>query len=259
MLGQLTDAYTRADHRGSLVVSGSLISVRNCPLYLIISPAALVFSVHDISSIHLVSSACSICLRTVTHNGTQGASPEASRKTVCAHHRPGRPLRPLTRKCLWQPLRSLEHTMVFLTTRLWLRNRLTDRYCRVREVLKHAQHFRGRKNRCYRLAVRAVTRAFVKCTQARRLKKRNLRTLWTNRITAASQEHGLQYPAFIVNLIKCQVELNRKVLADLAIYEPKTFKSLAALAKRRQQEGFAAALGDGKEPEGIFSRVMQYH
>ncbi|XP_008850817.1 39S ribosomal protein L20, mitochondrial isoform X2 [Nannospalax galili] len=123
--------------------------------------------------------------------------------------------------------------MVFLTTRLWLRNRLTDRYWRVQEVLKHAGHFRGRKNRCYRLAVRAVTRAFVKCTQARRLKKRNLRT--------------------------CQVELNRKVLADLAIYEPKTFKSLAALAKRRQQEGFAAALGDGKEPKGIFSRVVQYH
>uniref|UniRef100_A0A8C0WME4 Large ribosomal subunit protein bL20m n=1 Tax=Castor canadensis TaxID=51338 RepID=A0A8C0WME4_CASCN len=112
--------------------------------------------------------------------------------------------------------------MVFLTTRLWLRNRLTDRYWRIQEVLKHAG-------------------------------------LWINRITAASQEHGLQYPAFIVNLIKCQVELNRKVLADLAIYEPKTFKSLAALAKRRRQEGFAAALGDGKEPEGIFSRVVQYH
>uniref|UniRef100_A0A8C6A0T5 Large ribosomal subunit protein bL20m n=1 Tax=Marmota marmota marmota TaxID=9994 RepID=A0A8C6A0T5_MARMA len=112
--------------------------------------------------------------------------------------------------------------MVFLTTRLWLRNRVTDRYFRVQEVLKHAR-------------------------------------LWINRITAASQEHGLKYPAFIVNLIKCQVELNRKVLADLAIYEPKTFKSLAALAQRRRQEGFAAALGDGKEPEGIFSRVVHYH
>ncbi|XP_011375633.1 39S ribosomal protein L20, mitochondrial, partial [Pteropus vampyrus] len=85
-----------------------------------------------------------------------------------------------------------------------------------------------------------------------------LSQLWINRISAASQEHGLKYPAFIVGLIKCQVELNRKVLADLAIYEPKTFKSLAALAKRRRQEGFAAALGDGKEPEGIFSRVAQY-
>lgn len=58
---------------------------------------------------------------------------------------------------------------------------------------------------------------------------------------------------------QCQVELNRKVLADLAIYEPKTFKSLAALAQRRRQEGFAAALGDGKEPEGVFSRVVRYH
>ncbi|XP_049986040.1 large ribosomal subunit protein bL20m isoform X1 [Alexandromys fortis] len=97
--------------------------------------------------------------------------------------------------------------MVFLTTRLWLRNRLTDRFWRVQEVLKHARHFRGRKNRCYRLAVRAVTRAFVKSTQARRLKKRNLRTLWINRISAASQEHGLQYPAFMVNLIKIPPQL----------------------------------------------------
>ncbi|XP_036163416.1 39S ribosomal protein L20, mitochondrial isoform X2 [Myotis myotis] len=123
--------------------------------------------------------------------------------------------------------------MVFLTTQLWLRSRVTDRYWRVQEVLKHARHFRGRKNRCYRLAVRAVIRAFVKCTKARRRKRGILRT--------------------------CQVELNRKVLADLAIYEPKTFKSLAALARRRREEGFAAALGDGKEPEGIFSRVVQYH
>ncbi|CAD7679644.1 unnamed protein product [Nyctereutes procyonoides] len=96
----------------------------------------------------------------------------------------------------------------------------------------------------YKLTVRAVSRAFVKCTKAQRLKKRNMRTLWINRITAASQEHGLKYPAFIVNL---------------TIYEPKTFKSLAALAKRRRLEGFAPALGDGKEPEGIFSRVVQHH
>ncbi|XP_062046263.1 large ribosomal subunit protein bL20m [Lepus europaeus] len=149
--------------------------------------------------------------------------------------------------------------MVFLTAQLWLRSRLTDRCWRVQEVLQHARHFRGRKNRCYRLAVRAVTRAFVKCTQARRLKKRTMRTLWINRITAASQEHGLKYPAFVSNLIKCQVELNRKVLADLAIYEPKTFKSLAALAERRRQEGLAAALGDGREPEGVFSRVARDH
>uniref|UniRef100_A0A2K6EI77 Mitochondrial ribosomal protein L20 n=1 Tax=Propithecus coquereli TaxID=379532 RepID=A0A2K6EI77_PROCO len=82
--------------------------------------------------------------------------------------------------------------MVFLTAQLWLWSR------RIQEVLKHARHFRGRKNRCYRLAVRAVIRAFVKCTKARRLKKRNMRTLWIT----ASQEHGLKYPVFIANLIK---------------------------------------------------------
>ncbi|XP_021523153.2 large ribosomal subunit protein bL20m isoform X1 [Aotus nancymaae] len=95
--------------------------------------------------------------------------------------------------------------MVFLTAQLWLRNRVTDRYWRIQEVLKHAKHFRGRKNRCYRLAVRAVTRAFVKCTKARFLKKRIMRTLWINRITAATQEHGLKYPAFTGNLIKVWV------------------------------------------------------
>ncbi|XP_075405984.1 large ribosomal subunit protein bL20m isoform X2 [Tenrec ecaudatus] len=92
--------------------------------------------------------------------------------------------------------------MVFLSAQLWLRNRVTDRYWRVQEVLKHARHFRGRKNRCYSLAIRAVIRAFVKCTKARNLKKRTMRTLWINRITAASQEHGLKYPALVGNLVK---------------------------------------------------------
>ncbi|XP_015426486.1 PREDICTED: LOW QUALITY PROTEIN: 39S ribosomal protein L20, mitochondrial-like [Myotis davidii] len=141
--------------------------------------------------------------------------------------------------------------MVFLTTQLWLWSHVTNRYRQVWKVLK---------NCCYRLAsVWAVIRAFVRCTQAGRRKRRVLRTLWINRITAASQEHGLHYPAFVGNLIKCQVELNRKVLADLAIDEPKTFKSLAALARRRREGVFAAVLEDGKEPESIFSREVQDH
>ncbi|OXB60981.1 UNVERIFIED_CONTAM: hypothetical protein H355_007299 [Colinus virginianus] len=112
--------------------------------------------------------------------------------------------------------------MVLLSAPLWLRSRLSDRFWRVQEVLKYAR-------------------------------------LWITRIEAASLEHGLKYSAFISNLFKTQVELNRKVIADLAIYEPKTFKSLAALAQRRRQEGFLAALGDGKEPEGVFSRIVQHY
>ncbi|CAN2388204.1 ribosomal protein L20 [Pristimantis euphronides] len=148
--------------------------------------------------------------------------------------------------------------MVFLSLSRWVRSRGPDHYWRAQEVLKHARHFRGRKNRCFSMAIRAVRRAFVYSTKARKAKKRIMRTLWINRITGAVQEHGIKYSHFVSNLAKCQVALNRKVLSDLAIYEPKTFKSLAALAKRRGEEGLVAALGDGKEPEGIFSRVLHY-
>ncbi|XP_045144792.1 39S ribosomal protein L20, mitochondrial-like [Echinops telfairi] len=140
--------------------------------------------------------------------------------------------------------------MVFLSKQLWLRHHITDNYWWIQEVLKHAQHFRARKNPCYRLAIRAVIGAFVKCTEARKLKKGNMRALWINRITAASQEHGLKCPALVGNLVKCQVELNRKVFANLAIYEPTTFKSLASLDKRRREEGFAASLYRPLEAKG---------
>ncbi|KAJ6658856.1 hypothetical protein lerEdw1_019779 [Lerista edwardsae] len=148
--------------------------------------------------------------------------------------------------------------MVFLSSALWIRRRLNDRMWRKLELLQYARHFRGRKNRCYSLAVRAVRRAFVYATKARSLKKRDMRELWITRIEAASLEHGVKYHVFMSGLYKSQVELNRKVLADLAIYEPKTFKSLSALAKRRGEEGLLAARGNGKEPEGIFSRLLKY-
>ncbi|TDH14031.1 hypothetical protein EPR50_G00039520 [Perca flavescens] len=146
--------------------------------------------------------------------------------------------------------------MVFLTLSCLIRSRGPDRYWKVQEVLKHARHFRGRKNRCYSLAVKAVRRAFVYATTARRLKKRYMRTLWITRIAAASREHGMKYPALMHNLTKTSVQLNRRVISDLAITEPRTFLSLAKLAQARQQEGFHAALGDGKEPSGVFSRIV---
>lgn len=146
--------------------------------------------------------------------------------------------------------------MVFLTLSCLIRSRGPDRYWKVQELLKHARHFRGRKNRCYSLAVRAVRRAFVYATKGRRLKKSNMRKLWITRIAAASREHGMKYPALIHNLTKTSVQLNRRVISDLAVTEPRSFLSLAKLARARQREGFRAALGDGKEPSGVLSRVV---
>ncbi|KYO31570.1 39S ribosomal protein L20, mitochondrial [Alligator mississippiensis] len=94
--------------------------------------------------------------------------------------------------------------MVFLSLQRWIRCRTTERRWRVLEELQYARHFRGRKNRCYSLAIRNIHRAFVKATKARKLKKRFMRTLWITRIEAASLEHGLKYPGFISNLAKCQ-------------------------------------------------------
>ncbi|KAG9260714.1 39S ribosomal protein L20, mitochondrial [Astyanax mexicanus] len=147
--------------------------------------------------------------------------------------------------------------MVFLTLPCWIRSRGPDRYWKVQELLKNARHFRGRKNRCYKLAVRTVCRAFVYATKARKVKRRSMRTLWISRIAAASREHGLKYPALIHNLVKSSVQLNRRILSDLAITEPRTFQALATLARARQQEGLRAALGDGTEPTGVFSRITQ--
>ncbi|XP_056129097.1 39S ribosomal protein L20, mitochondrial isoform X2 [Lampris incognitus] len=120
--------------------------------------------------------------------------------------------------------------MVFLTLSRWIRNRGPDRYWKVQELLKHARHFRGRKNRCYSLAVRAVRRAFVYATKGRILKKRDMR--------------------------RSSVQLNRRTLSDLAVTEPRSFLALTKLAQARREEGFRAALGNGKEPPGVFSRVV---
>uniref|UniRef100_A0A4W5RT26 Mitochondrial ribosomal protein L20 n=1 Tax=Hucho hucho TaxID=62062 RepID=A0A4W5RT26_9TELE len=80
-------------------------------------------------------------------------------------------------------------------------------------------------------------------------KSATCRCLWISRIAAASQEHGM-------NTEGQNVEVNRRVLSDLAITEPKSFLSLAKLVRARQQEGFGAALGDGKEPPGVVSHIV---
>ncbi|XP_043079673.1 39S ribosomal protein L20, mitochondrial [Puntigrus tetrazona] len=147
--------------------------------------------------------------------------------------------------------------MVFLTLSRWIRNRGPDRFWKVQELLKSARHFRGRKNRCYSLAVRAVRRAFVYATKARKAKRRSMRQLWIQRLAAACREQHMNYPVLTHNLIKSSVQLNRRVLSDLCISEPGSFRALAALARSRRVEGLRAALGDGSQPPGVFSRITQ--
>ncbi len=108
-----------------------------------------------------------------------------------------------------------------------------------KKVLKLAKGFYGQKSKSYRIAMQAVDRAGVYAYRDRKQKKRQFRSLWIVRINAAAHLHGLSYSRLISGLKKAGSELDRKVLADLAVSDPVGFGRLAELA--RQALGAEAA------------------
>jgi large subunit ribosomal protein L20 len=98
-------------------------------------------------------------------------------------------------------------------------------------ILKLAKGYRGRRKNCYKKANQAVERALDYATRDRRVRKRNFRALWIVRINAAARQVGLSYSKLIAGLTKARVEVDRKILADLAITDPAGFKAVADLAR----------------------------
>lgn len=107
----------------------------------------------------------------------------------------------------------------------------TTTHARHKKVLKLAKGFRGRSKSCYRIAVERVERALQYAYRDRRTKKRDFRALWIQRINAATREHGMTYSRFINGLLKAGIEVDRKVLADLAVHEPVAFKAIVEQAQ----------------------------
>ena len=95
-----------------------------------------------------------------------------------------------------------------------------------KKVLKAAKGFYGRRKNTIRAAKAAVDRAGQYAYIGRKLRKRNFRALWIQRINAAVREHGLTYGRFIDGLAKAGVTVDRKILSDLAITQPEAFKAL---------------------------------
>jgi large subunit ribosomal protein L20 len=102
---------------------------------------------------------------------------------------------------------------------------------RHKKILKMAKGYRGRAKNCYRIAIEKVEKALQYAYRDRRNKKRDIRALWIQRINAAVREHGLIYSKFINGLKNAQIDLDRKVLSDLAIREPETFTKIVEKAK----------------------------
>ena len=99
-----------------------------------------------------------------------------------------------------------------------------------KKVLKAAKGYYGRRKNTIRIAKQAVERAQQYAYRDRKRRKRNFRALWIQRIHAAVREHGLTYSRFISGLAAAGIEIDRKVLADLAVREPEAFKALVAQA-----------------------------
>ena len=109
-------------------------------------------------------------------------------------------------------------------------------HARHKKVLELAKGYRGRGSTAYRIAIEKVEKGLRYAYRDRRNKKRTFRALWIQRINAGVREHGMIYSQFMHGLKQAGIELDRKVLSDLAIREPEAFKALvetaqAALAK----------------------------
>lgn len=106
------------------------------------------------------------------------------------------------------------------------------RHKRIKKTLKAAKGYYGARHRLYRTAKEAVTAAGVDAYFGRKQKKRDYRSLWIIRISAATKALNFSYGRFINGLKKAKVAINRKILADLAVTDPKAFEILVGIAKK---------------------------
>ena len=100
-----------------------------------------------------------------------------------------------------------------------------------KRLLDQAKGYRGRRKNTIRVARQAVEKAGQYAYRDRKVKKRSFRALWIQRINAASRMHGLPYGRFIDGLGKAGIEVDRKMLADLAVHEPAAFEALVGKAR----------------------------
>jgi len=114
------------------------------------------------------------------------------------------------------------------------------RHRRKKRLFKAVKGFRGAPGKRYRLAKEAVVRAGINAYRDRRLRKRDFRALWITRLTAACRMRGMNYSRFIYGILASDVELNRKMLSEIAIHSPTDFDALVEVARKHQPKAAAA-------------------
>ena len=109
-------------------------------------------------------------------------------------------------------------------------------HARHKKVLELAKGYRGRGSTAYRVAIEKVEKALRYAYRDRRNRKRDFRALWIQRINAGARQHGLTYSQFMHGIKLAGLDLDRKVLSDIAIREPEAFQALAATAQAALNE-----------------------
>lgn len=102
---------------------------------------------------------------------------------------------------------------------------------RHKKILKLAKGYRGRAKNCYRIAIQKVEKALRYAYRDRRVRKRDFRALWIQRINAAVRDYGLIYSKFIRGLNLANISLDRKILADMAVRQPEAFRKVVEKVK----------------------------
>lgn len=102
---------------------------------------------------------------------------------------------------------------------------------RHKKIYKLAKGYRGRAKNCFRTAIKKVEKGLQYAYRDRRNKKRDFRKLWIQRINAAARMHGMVYSQFIRGLILANIEVNRKMLAEVAVHSPEAFAELVTKSK----------------------------
>ncbi len=104
-------------------------------------------------------------------------------------------------------------------------------HARHKKVIKQAKGYRGRNKNVFRAAIERVEKGLQYAYRDRRVRKRTFRALWIQRINAGAREHGLTYSQFMNGIKRAGIEIDRKVLSDLAVREPDAFRTIAEKAQ----------------------------
>ncbi len=103
---------------------------------------------------------------------------------------------------------------------------------RHKKIIKMAKGYRGRANNCFRVAIERVEKALQYAYRDRRNRKRDFRGLWIQRINAAARQHGMIYSTFIGGMKKAGIEVDRKMLAEIAVNNPESFAHIVEQIKK---------------------------